>query len=82
MLIAPLLNGVKNFFQNWNISIQVWNWDCNWKPWKDKVIVDEEKELEDKSKNDTKITMEIIQEIANGINPKIQLTTDTLCMKL
>ena len=44
-----------------------------------KLVVDEEKKLEDASKSDAKITMEIISQIANSIDPMIQLTTETPC---
>ena len=46
---------------------------------KDKIIVDEQKRVKDENKSDTKVTMDVIQEIANGINPMIQLTVDTPC---
>ena len=44
-----------------------------------KLIVDEEKIGEDILKSDTKITMEIIVQIANAIDPMIQLTIETPC---
>ena len=45
----------------------------------DRIIVDEDKKLEDEDKSDCKMTMEIIQEIANSINPMIKLTVETPC---
>ena len=44
-----------------------------------KVVIDEAKRQMDVSKSDTKVTMEIIQVIANSINPMITLTVDTPC---
>ena len=45
----------------------------------DKIIVDVEKKSVDENKSDTKITMEVVQKIANSINPMIKLTVETLC---
>ena len=45
----------------------------------DEIIVDEHKKLEDEDKSDSKMTMEIVQEIANSINPMIKLTVETPC---
>ena len=45
----------------------------------DKILIDESKKLEDVDKTDSKITMEIIQQIANEINPMIRLTVETPC---
>ena len=45
----------------------------------DKIIFDERKKLEDADKTDTKVTMEIVQQIANDINPMIKLTVETPC---
>ena len=42
-----------------------------------KIIVDENKKLEDEKRSDSKVTMELIQEIANSINPMIKLTIET-----
>ena len=44
-----------------------------------KLIIDEQKKVEDDLKSDTKITMEIIVQIANSIDPMIQLTIETPC---
>ena len=43
------------------------------------VVVSEYEKEEDEDKSDTKITMEVLQEIANSINPMIKLTVDTPC---
>ena len=43
----------------------------------DELIVDEAKKTEDEFKSDDNVTMEIIQQIANSINPMIKLTTET-----
>ena len=45
----------------------------------DKIVVDENKKFKDENVSDAKMTMEIVQKIANGINPMIQLTVDTPC---
>ena len=45
----------------------------------DKIIIDEEKKITDENKSDSKITMEIIQQISNTVNPMIKLTVETLC---
>ena len=44
-----------------------------------KLIIDEQKKIEDEHKSDSKITMEIIVQIANSIDPMIQLTVETPC---
>ena len=44
-----------------------------------KIIVDGEKKIDDASKSDSKVTMEVIQELAQSINPMIKLTTETPC---
>ena len=43
------------------------------------IIIDENKKLVDENKSDSKVTMEVIQEIANSINPMIKLTVETPC---
>ena len=43
----------------------------------DKITVDEKKKVEDKEIDDTKITMDIVQTLANSINPMIKLTVET-----
>jgi hypothetical protein len=45
----------------------------------DNIIIDDTKKEEDENETDTKITMKVIQKIANSINPMIQLTVDTPC---
>ena len=44
-----------------------------------KIVIDENKKLTDESKSDAKVTMEIIQQLAIGINPMIKLTVETPC---
>ena len=43
------------------------------------IVVDDTKKEVDIEKSDTKVTMEVIQEVANSINPMIKLTVDTPC---
>ena len=45
----------------------------------DKIIIDDTKKEMDKDETDTKVTMEVIQNVANSINPMIKLTVDTPC---
>ena len=45
----------------------------------DKIVVNENKKVLDENKTDCKITMEIVQKIANNIDPMIQLTVETPC---
>ena len=45
----------------------------------DELVVDETKKAEDESKSNANVTMEIIQQISNSINPMIKLTTETPC---
>ena len=45
----------------------------------DKIVINEEKKSVDKEKSDSKVTMEVIQDIANLINPMIKLTIETPC---
>ena len=45
----------------------------------DKIVVDETKKLIDETKSDSKVTMAVVQEIANSINPMIKLTVETPC---
>ena len=49
------------------------------KVFEDKIIVDENKKLNDENTSDAKVTMEVVQQIANQIDPMIQLTVDTPC---
>ena len=44
-----------------------------------KVIIDLDKKKTDEEKSDAKITVELIKEVANQINPMVQLTVDTPC---
>jgi hypothetical protein len=43
------------------------------------IEIDDKKKEEDMDKTDTKVTMEVVQKIANSINPMIKLTVDTPC---
>ena len=45
----------------------------------DKIVINEEKKSVDKEKSDSKVTMEVIQDIANYINPMIKLIIETPC---
>ena len=45
----------------------------------DKIVVDVNKEIMDRDKSDTKVTMEIVQSVTNSINPMIKLTVETPC---
>ena len=45
----------------------------------DKIVVDTNKKVVDENRSDTKVTMEIVQEVANTINPMIKLTVETPC---
>jgi predicted RNA binding protein with dsRBD fold (UPF0201 family) len=45
----------------------------------DKIIVDENRKLMDENKTESKITMDIVQQIANSVNPMIKLTVETPC---
>ena len=44
-----------------------------------KIVIDEAKKISDENVCDTKVTMKVIQEISNKINPMIKLTVDTPC---
>ena len=44
-----------------------------------KLVVDSLKEKEDENKTDTKITMEVLQEVANSVDEMIKFTHDTPC---
>ena len=44
-----------------------------------KIVVNENKKIIDEDKTDCKVTMEIIQKIANKVSPMIQLTVETPC---
>ena len=44
-----------------------------------KIVIDNDKKELDKGKSDEKVTMEIIQKVANSIDPMIQLTIETPC---
>ena len=43
------------------------------------IVIEESKREVDERKSDDKITIEVIQEVANKINPMIQFTVDTPC---
>ena len=45
----------------------------------DIISMDEDKKQEDENKSDSNITMDIVQNIANSINPMIKLTVETPC---
>ena len=45
----------------------------------DEIVIDDTKKAIDEGITDTKVTMGVIQNIANSINPMIQLTVDTPC---
>ena len=45
----------------------------------DKIVIDEDKKIVDEERTDNKVTMDIIQEIANSIDPMIKLTVETPC---
>ena len=45
----------------------------------DKIVINDKKKKKDENKTDTKMTMDVVQEIANSINPMIKLTVDTPC---
>ena len=42
-----------------------------------KVVVNETKTLADQERSDSKVTMDVIQEVANSVNPMIKLTVET-----
>ena len=43
------------------------------------IVIDIDQKKIDEEKSDAKITIEIIKEVANKINPMVQLTVDTPC---
>jgi hypothetical protein len=45
----------------------------------DKIVVDENKKLLDENRSESKVTMDVVQQIANAINPIIKLTVETPC---
>ena len=45
----------------------------------DKIVIDEKKKLLDENRTDSKVAMDIIQELANSIDPMIKLTVETPC---
>ena len=45
----------------------------------EKICIDENKKKDDENKSDSKLTMEIIQEVANSVDPMINLTVETPC---
>ena len=45
----------------------------------DKIVVDENKKLVDENRSASKVTMDVVQQIANTINPMIKLTVETPC---
>lgn len=44
-----------------------------------KLVLDEQKEKEDENKTDTKITMEVLEDVANSVDNMIKFTHDTPC---
>jgi hypothetical protein len=44
-----------------------------------RIVVDKKKKLVDENRTDSKVTMDIIQQIANSIDPMIKLTVETPC---
>ena len=44
-----------------------------------RIVVDENKKIVDEKRTDNKITMDIVQKIANSIDPMIKLTVETPC---
>ena len=44
-----------------------------------KLVNDAEKKIEDEPKSDTKITMEVLKDVANEVDPMLQFTIDTPC---
>ena len=44
-----------------------------------KIVIDETKKKTDENKSNSKVTMEIVQEVANSICPMINLTVETPC---
>ena len=45
----------------------------------DKLIIDEDKKIEDEGKTSAIVTMEIVKEIAERVDPEIKFTIDTPC---
>ena len=44
-----------------------------------RIIVDERKKEKDEERSDSKVTMDVVQQIANSVNPMIKLTVETPC---
>ena len=44
------------------------------------IVIDEISKLEDENQTDDQVTMKVIQQIANSINPMIKLTVETTCI--
>ena len=51
---------------------------CNPSLWQEKFQITTKK-LEDKDKSDSKLTIEVIKEIANNVDPMIRLASETPC---
>ena len=60
-----------------DIEIAIESLEKGSKVGEEQIVVDEAKKLVDENRNDNKITMEVIQQVANSINPTIKLTIDT-----
>ena len=43
------------------------------------IVLDENKKLIDENRSDSQVTMDVIQGIANSVNPMIKLTVETPC---
>ena len=43
------------------------------------IMIDETKKISDEERTDSKVTMDVIQELANSISPMIKLTVETPC---
>ena len=43
------------------------------------IVIDENKKLIDENRSDSQVTMDVIQGIANSVNPMIKLTVETPC---
>ena len=44
-----------------------------------RIIVDERKKEIDEERSDSKVTMDVVQQVANSVNPMIKLTVETPC---
>ena len=44
-----------------------------------RIIIDERKKEIDEERSDSKVTMDVVQQVANSVNPMIKLTVETPC---